>query len=123
MTQSPNPPPSLIALRIIWVALVAGPLMFAAVVLNITSHQQPKTLQPALLYVDIAWLAAMRLIAVCFEALVGSVATALIVEEAPPTHRGFGTRIMESIIGQLRGEVRFDWRDQGLTCEIALPLA
>jgi two-component sensor histidine kinase len=42
----------------------------------------------------------------------------------PPTHRGFGTRIMENIIaGQLRGEVRFDWRDQGLSCEIALPLA
>jgi PAS domain S-box-containing protein len=42
----------------------------------------------------------------------------------PPTHRGFGTSIMENIIaGQLRGEVRFDWRDQGLTCEIALPLA
>ena len=42
---------------------------------------------------------------------------------APPTHRGFGTRIMENMIGQLRGEVRFDWRDQGLTCEIDLPLA
>jgi PAS domain S-box-containing protein len=40
-----------------------------------------------------------------------------------PTHRGFGTRIMENIIGQLRGEVRFDWRDQGFACEIALPLA
>jgi two-component sensor histidine kinase len=31
----------------------------------------------------------------------------------PPTHRGFGTRVMENMIGQLRGEVRFDWRDQG----------
>jgi PAS domain S-box-containing protein len=41
----------------------------------------------------------------------------------PPTHRGFGTRIMENMIGQLKGEVRFDWRDQGLTCEIVLPLA
>jgi PAS domain S-box-containing protein len=41
----------------------------------------------------------------------------------PPTHRGFGTRIMENMIGQLRGEVRFDWRDQGLTCEIVLPAA
>ncbi|MBR1198318.1 PAS domain S-box protein [Bradyrhizobium sp. AUGA SZCCT0240] len=41
----------------------------------------------------------------------------------PPTHRGFGTRIMENMIGQLRGEVRFDWRDQGLTCEIVLLLA
>src|SRR6267142_568293 len=40
----------------------------------------------------------------------------------PPTHRGFGTRIMENMIGQLRGEVRFDWRDKGLTCEIILPL-
>ena len=42
----------------------------------------------------------------------------------PPTHRGFSTRIMENIIaGQLRGEVRFDWRDHGLTCEIALLIA
>ena len=39
----------------------------------------------------------------------------------PPTHRGFGTRIMENILGgQLGGEVRFDWRDQGLACEITL---
>ncbi|HWF48045.1 MAG TPA: HWE histidine kinase domain-containing protein [Bryobacteraceae bacterium] len=43
---------------------------------------------------------------------------------APPTHRGFGTRIMENIIvGQLGGEVHFDWRDQGLACEVVLPLA
>jgi PAS domain S-box-containing protein len=41
----------------------------------------------------------------------------------PPTHSGFGTRVMENMVGQLKGEVRFDWRDQGLTCEIALPLA
>ena len=41
----------------------------------------------------------------------------------PPTHRGFGTRILENMIGQLKGEVRFDWRDHGLTCEIDLPLA
>jgi hypothetical protein len=27
------------------------------------------------------------------------------------------------MIGQLRGEVRFDWRDQGLACEITLQLA
>jgi PAS domain S-box-containing protein len=39
----------------------------------------------------------------------------------PPTHRGFGTRIMENILGgQLGGEVRFDWRCQGLACEIML---
>jgi PAS domain S-box-containing protein len=42
---------------------------------------------------------------------------------APPTHSGFGTRIMEKIIGgQLGGEVRFHWRNQGLICEIGLPL-
>ena len=42
----------------------------------------------------------------------------------PRTHRGFGTRIMENIIGcQLGGEVRFDWREQGLAGEITLPIA
>jgi two-component sensor histidine kinase len=41
----------------------------------------------------------------------------------PPTHRGFGTRVMENMIGQLRGEVRFDWHAEGLTCEIGMPLA
>ena len=42
----------------------------------------------------------------------------------PPTRRGFGRSIMENIIaGQLRGEVRFDWRDRGLACKITLPLA
>jgi two-component sensor histidine kinase len=42
---------------------------------------------------------------------------------APPTHRGFGTRIIENIIGgQTEGKVRFDWRAPGLTCEIALLL-
>jgi len=42
----------------------------------------------------------------------------------PPSHRGFGSRIMENIVaGPLKGEVRFDWRDQGLMCEIVLPLA
>ena len=43
---------------------------------------------------------------------------------APPKHRGFGTRVVKNIIrDQLRGEVHFDWRDQGLACEIALLLA
>ena len=42
----------------------------------------------------------------------------------PPKHRGYGTRIMENMIaGQLEGEVRFDWRNQGLICEITLQLA
>jgi two-component sensor histidine kinase len=40
----------------------------------------------------------------------------------PPTRLGFGTRVMEGMIrGQLRGEMRFDWRAEGLACEIVLP--
>ena len=41
----------------------------------------------------------------------------------PPTHRGFGTRIMENMIGQLGGEVQFDWRAPGLICQISFPLS
>ena len=38
------------------------------------------------------------------------------------TRRGFGTRVMESMIrDQLKGDLRFDWRAEGLACEIALP--
>jgi len=37
-----------------------------------------------------------------------------------PTHRGFGTRIIEGTIGQLKGEARFDWRTEGIVCEITL---
>ena len=40
----------------------------------------------------------------------------------PPTRHGFGTRVMEGMIrGQLKGEMRFDWRAEGLACEIAIP--
>jgi PAS domain S-box-containing protein len=41
----------------------------------------------------------------------------------PATHRGFGTRVMDTMIRkQLNGEIRFDWRTQGLVCEITLPV-
>jgi two-component sensor histidine kinase len=40
----------------------------------------------------------------------------------PPTRQGFGTRVMRGLIqGQLKGEMRFDWRAEGLACEIVLP--
>jgi two-component sensor histidine kinase len=39
----------------------------------------------------------------------------------PPTRRGFGTRVMDGMIRQLKGEMRFDWCAEGLTCEIAFP--
>ena len=37
-----------------------------------------------------------------------------------PTHQGFGTRIIERMIGQLKGKAHFDWRAEGLVCEITL---
>jgi two-component sensor histidine kinase len=40
----------------------------------------------------------------------------------PPTRRGFGTRVIESMIRQSNGEIRFEWRAQGLTCEVSIPL-
>ena len=40
----------------------------------------------------------------------------------PSTHRGFGTRVMESMIQQMMGKMSFDWRAEGLLCEIRLPL-
>jgi PAS domain S-box-containing protein len=37
----------------------------------------------------------------------------------PPTRQGFGTRLLDRAIRtQLHGKVRFDWRVEGLTCEI-----
>jgi two-component sensor histidine kinase len=35
-----------------------------------------------------------------------------------PTRRGFGGRIIEQMISQLNGKTRFDWRADGLACEI-----
>jgi PAS domain S-box-containing protein len=39
----------------------------------------------------------------------------------PPTRKGFGTRVIESMIQQDKGEFRLDWRVEGLTCEITMP--
>jgi PAS domain S-box-containing protein len=37
-----------------------------------------------------------------------------------PTRKGFGSRIIEQMITQLKGTTHFDWRPEGLVCEIAL---
>ena len=40
-----------------------------------------------------------------------------------PSRRGFGTDLMERAIrDQLKGEIHFQWRPEGLTCDIAMPL-
>jgi PAS domain S-box-containing protein len=39
-----------------------------------------------------------------------------------PTRKGVGGRIIEGMITQLKGKTRFDWRKDGLVCEITLPV-
>jgi two-component sensor histidine kinase len=39
-----------------------------------------------------------------------------------PTRKGIGRRIIEQMIVQQKGEVRFDWRKDGLVCDITLPV-
>lgn len=40
-----------------------------------------------------------------------------------PTRQGFGTNLMETLIKlDLGGELRFDWRAEGLLCEIKLEI-
>ncbi len=48
---------------------------------------------------SLAMLAVLRLVAVCFEILVGSVATALIVEEAPVARRGQAVSVLALLSG------------------------
>jgi two-component sensor histidine kinase/PAS domain-containing protein len=37
-----------------------------------------------------------------------------------PTRESFGTRIIDRMIGQLKGEIHRDWRAKGLACQIVL---
>jgi PAS domain S-box-containing protein len=42
-------------------------------------------------------------------------------EVKQPTRQGFGTRVIKSLVGaQPNGKIRFDWRPEGLRCEITL---
>lgn len=38
-----------------------------------------------------------------------------------PQRKGFGSRLIEGTINPLGGKVLFDWRAEGLVCEIAVP--
>jgi len=40
----------------------------------------------------------------------------------PPTKQGFGTRAITRLIGQLNGEVKYDWRADGVSCGIVIDL-
>jgi PAS domain S-box-containing protein len=39
-----------------------------------------------------------------------------------PTKEGFGTRAITRMIGQLNGEVKFDWRADGISCAITVAI-
>jgi len=43
-------------------------------------------------------------------------------EVREPAHKGFGGRIIERMTAQQSGKTRFDWRAEGLVCEITLQL-
>ncbi len=40
-----------------------------------------------------------------------------------PTRKGFGTRIIERMIAQLKGTTNIDWRPEGLACQITVLLS
>jgi PAS domain S-box-containing protein len=41
---------------------------------------------------------------------------------AVPTRRGFGTRVIGKMIAHGNGELRTDWRREGLSCEVVMPI-
>jgi two-component sensor histidine kinase len=41
---------------------------------------------------------------------------------AAPRKEGFGTRAITRMLGQLDGEVQFDWREEGLTCDVVVTI-
>ena len=40
----------------------------------------------------------------------------------PPKRQGFGTRVLQSMLGQINGDMHCDWQQAGLVCEITLPM-
>ena len=66
--------------------------------------------------IDLKWLheADGRLI-LCWTEMGGPA-----VPVQTPTRQGFGSRVIERMIGQLKGKTRFDWRAEGLVCEITV---
>ena len=38
-----------------------------------------------------------------------------------PAQRGFGTRVIEQMVAQLGGQAQYEWRPEGLVCELIFP--
>jgi PAS domain S-box-containing protein len=63
----------------------------------------------------------------CSQTVKGQVMLCWTEQNGPPVEHpkrsGFGSRIMETMVrGQLKGEIKFNWRTDGLVCEIAMPV-
>jgi two-component sensor histidine kinase len=41
---------------------------------------------------------------------------------AAPTREGFGTRVVGKMVQQAKGKLCFDWRPEGLACEVLIPV-
>ncbi len=65
--------------------------------------------------VRVSWRIANNRLAICWTETGGPPVKA-------PSRHGFGTRVVDQMIRlQLKGEVRFDWRNVGVVCEINIP--
>lgn len=40
----------------------------------------------------------------------------------PPQRQGFGTRVVDKVIQELEGKLRFEWNPDGVACEITIPV-
>ena len=40
----------------------------------------------------------------------------------PPARQGFGMNVMQGMVRSLRGDMHFDWREEGLSAEISIPM-
>jgi two-component sensor histidine kinase len=40
----------------------------------------------------------------------------------PPQRQGFGTRVVDRVIQELKGKLRFEWDPKGVVCEMAIPV-
>ena len=40
----------------------------------------------------------------------------------PPQRQGFGTRVVNQVIQDLKGSLRIDWNPDGIACEIVVPV-
>ncbi len=40
----------------------------------------------------------------------------------PPQRQGFGTRVVNRVIQDVKGTLRFDWSPEGIACEIVVPV-